>query len=161
MMGNIGTMLYLKYIEKKGFKHGKNFNLEKGANIDAAFCEYISAGDNVTLTKDVYILAHDASMYKILGKTKVGKVIIGNNVFIGARTVVLPGSSIGNNSIIAANSTVTGVIPDGQVWGGTPAKYIMDTTNFLEKHSRQMIDNTVSKSEALELLKKKKLVYID
>jgi maltose O-acetyltransferase len=99
MFRNTLTKLYLKRIERKGFKHGKNFNLEKGANIDSAFCSLISCGDNVTLTKDVYILAHDASMKKFLGKTKVGSVQIGSNVFIGAKTVVLPGVSIGDNVI--------------------------------------------------------------
>lgn len=161
MLRNITTKIYLKWIESKGFVHGRNFNLEKGANIDSAFCKYISVGHNVTLAKDVYILAHDASMKKKLGKTKIGNVIIGNNVFIGARTVILPGVRIGNDTIIAANSTVTRCIPDGQVWGETPAKYIMDIENFLDKHSKQMIDNTVLKGEALKRLKSKDTIYID
>ena len=77
MLGNLCTKIYLKWIERKGFQHGRNFDIEKGANIDSGFCKFISCGDNVTITKDVYILAHDASMKKKLGKTKVGKVIIG------------------------------------------------------------------------------------
>lgn len=117
-MLNILTKCYLRLIEKRGFKHGQNFNIEKGANIDRAFCNIISCGNNVTLAKDVYILAHDASMQKFLGKTKVAGVRIGNNVFIGAKTVVLPGCSIGNNVIVAANSCVTHDIPSGEVWGG-------------------------------------------
>jgi hypothetical protein len=70
MLSNFLTKIYLKRLEYLGFKHGKNFNLEKGANIDRAFCKLISCGDNVTLTKDVYILGHDASMKKFIGKTK-------------------------------------------------------------------------------------------
>ena len=45
--------------------------------------------------------------------------------------------------------------------GGTPAKYIMDIENFLDKHSKQMIDNTVLKGEALKRLKSKDTIYID
>ena len=85
--------LYLLKLELLGFKHGKNFDIEKGANIDRAFCKSIVVGDNVTLAKDVYLLGHDASMKKFIGKTKTAGIKIGNNVFIGARTVVLPGKT--------------------------------------------------------------------
>ena len=138
MFGNIGTKVYLKWIEYKGFKHGKNFNLEKGTNIDSAFCREISCGNNVTLTKDVYILAHDASMKKLLGKTKVGKGQIGNNVFVGAKTVILPGVSIGDNVVIAANSSVTKSVPSNEVWGGVPARFIMTMPEFIAKHKEQI-----------------------
>lgn len=138
MFGNILTKLYLKRIKQKGFKHGHNFNIEKGANVDAAFCHMISCGDNVTLTKDVYILAHDASMKKFLGKTKIAPVCLGNNVFIGAKTVILPGVTIGDNVIIATNSSVTKDVPSNEVWGGNPAKFIMTTDDFLKKHKSAM-----------------------
>lgn len=140
MFGNFFTKIYLKRIERLGFRHGRNFNMEKGANIDRAFCSMISCGDNVTLTKDVYILAHDASMKKFIKKTKVAPVVLGNNVFIGAKTVILPGVVIGDNVVIAANSCVTKDVPAGEVWGGVPAKFIMPTEQFLEKH-RNCIGN--------------------
>ena len=143
MFGNIKQKIYLKYIEQKGFKHGKNFNIEKGANIDSGFCKLISCGDNVTLTKDVYILAHDASMKKFLGKTKVAPVSIGNNVFIGTKSVILCGTKIGDNCIIATNSTVNKDIPSGEVWGGVPAKFIMSTEIFLSKHRTEMAENPI------------------
>lgn len=138
MFWNMTTKIYLLYVTKKGFEHGKNFNMEKGVNIDAQFCKYISCGDNVTLAKDVYILAHDASMRKFVGKTRLGRVVLGNDVFIGARTVILPGVIIGNNVVVAANSCVSKNIPDNQVWGGVPARFIMSIEDFLEKHSMRM-----------------------
>ena len=147
MFRNTLTKLYLKRIERKGFKHGKNFNLEKGANIDSAFCSLISCGDNVTLTKDVYILAHDASMKKFLGKTKVGSVQIGSNVFIGAKTVVLPGVSIGDNVIIATNSSVTKSISSNEVWGGGTRKIYHDYARFFAQTSecnREKRNNEIS-----------------
>lgn len=51
-------------------------------------------------------------------------VIIGDNVFIGAHSLILKGVEIGNNSIIAAGSVVTKSIPANEVWGGNPAKFI-------------------------------------
>lgn len=161
MFGNVVTKIYLKYIEKKGFKHGKNFNIEKGANIDAAFCYLISCGNNVTLAKDVYCIAHDASMKKILGKTKIGEIKIGDNVFVGARSVILPGVTVGDNVIIAANSTVTKSIPDGVVCGGSPAKKIMSTQEFIHKHQEGIKLHSVEKSTLTEALALEKEVYID
>ena len=50
----------------------------------------------------VQILAHDASTKRYLGYTKIGRVLIGNNVFVGAGTIILPSVAIGNNVIIGA-----------------------------------------------------------
>jgi acetyltransferase-like isoleucine patch superfamily enzyme len=51
-------------------------------------------------------------------------VIIKDNVFIGARVIVLKGSCIGENSIIGASSVVSGNIPKNQIWAGNPARFI-------------------------------------
>jgi acetyltransferase-like isoleucine patch superfamily enzyme len=51
-------------------------------------------------------------------------VIIDNNVFIGAHSTILKGVHIGENSIIGAGSVVTKSIPDNEIWGGNPAKFI-------------------------------------
>ena len=53
-------------------------------------------------------------------------VKIGNNVFIGMDSIILKGVSIGNNVRIAAASVVTQNIPDNQIWGGNPAKFIKE-----------------------------------
>lgn len=161
MLNNIGTKLYLKWIEYKGFKHGENFNLEKGANIDAAFCSLISCGDNVTLAKDVYIIAHDASMKKALGKTKVSRVVIGNNVFVGAKTVIMPEVTIGDNVVIGSNSTVTKSIPSGGVWDGCPAHFLMSHQDFLKKHMENMRSAETSNESCSSLLKNEKTAYVD
>lgn len=161
MFGNFTTKLYLKWIEHKGFLHGNNFSIEKGANVDSGFCGFISCGNNVTLAKDVYLLAHDASMKKTLGKTKVGRIVIGNNVFIGAKTVVLPGVEIGDNVVIGANSTVTKSIPAGEVWAGTPARFIGFTKDFMQKHQDKMNGKSYSQSEVVDVLENDKYTYID
>jgi acetyltransferase-like isoleucine patch superfamily enzyme len=51
-------------------------------------------------------------------------VNIGNDVFIGMDSIILKGVNIGNNVRIAAGSVITKDIPDNQVWGGNPAKFI-------------------------------------
>ncbi|WP_298939623.1 acyltransferase [uncultured Dysgonomonas sp.] len=55
---------------------------------------------------------------------KSSDVIINDNVFIGMNAIILKGVNIGSNVIIAAGSVVTKDIPDFEIWGGNPAKFI-------------------------------------
>lgn len=51
-------------------------------------------------------------------------VRIRKNAFIGAHSIILKGVTVGQGSIVGAGSVVTKDIPDGEVWGGNPAKCI-------------------------------------
>ena len=127
-----------KKLIKHGMVIGKNFERLNNVLIDDSHCWLIEIGDNVTLAPRVHILAHDASTKMILGYTKIGCVKIGNNVFVGAESVILPGVKIGNNVIIGANSTVTHDIPDNTVVAGSPAKPICTLEEYLEKERKMM-----------------------
>ena len=123
----------LDKLKKEGFKFGKNFDIQYGVIIDPGHCWLIEIGDNVTLAPRVHILAHDASMKKFLGYTKIAPVKIGNNVFIGAGSIILPGVTIGNNVIVGAGSVVTKDIESGNVYGGVPALKLESMSNYLQK----------------------------
>lgn len=51
-------------------------------------------------------------------------IIIGNHVWIGSNTFILPGVSIGDNAVIGANAVVTQIVPPYTVVGGVPAKIL-------------------------------------
>ncbi len=121
-----------------GMKVGKNFGRLGGVILDPSHCWLIEIGDNVTLAPRVHILCHDASTKQFLGVTKIGRVTIGDNVFIGAESVVLPNVHIGSNVIIGANSTVTHDIPDGVVAAGCPARVICSLEEYLQKEKLRM-----------------------
>lgn len=95
----------------------------------------------MTFSHNVHILAHDASTKMVLGYTKIGQVIIGNNVFIGAGSIVLPGITIGNNVIIGAGSVVTHDIPDGCVFAGNPARKISSLEDYAKKSRKLFADS--------------------
>ena len=118
---------------RMGMKVGNHFERLNGVILDPSHCWLIEIGENVTLAPRVHILCHDASTKNFLGYTKIGRVTIGNNVFIGAETVIMPGVTIGNNVIIGANSTVTHDVSDGVVVAGSPAKVISTLDNYLTK----------------------------
>lgn len=63
-----------------------------------------------------------------------GGVIIGNNVFVGSRSIILYDVNIGNNVIIGAGSVVTKDIPDGVVVAGVPARVIGSFDDCVEKY---------------------------
>lgn len=121
-----------------GMKVGKNFNRLHGVILDPAHCWLLEIGDNVSMAPRVHILCHDASTKTFLNYTKIGRVTIGNNVFIGAESVVLPGVTIGSNVIIGANSTVTHDIPDNSVAVGSPARVICTLDEYLNKERARM-----------------------
>ena len=123
---------------KKGLVVGKNFSIQKHAIIDYSHCCHIEIGDDVTLAPHAHILAHDASTKIHLNYARLGKVKIGNRVFIGAGAIILPGITIGNDVIIGAGSIVSRDIPNGQVAVGNPSKIICTLDEFLDKRKKEM-----------------------
>lgn len=115
-------------------------HVEIGSNVGisgtAIHCNnFISIGDNVKIggntviyDTDFHSLKHEQrnATQEDISKVKSARVNIGNNVFIGAHSTILKGVNIGNNSIIGAGSVVTKSIPDNQLWGGNPAKFIRE-----------------------------------
>lgn len=98
----------------------------------------MTIGNHVTLASGVFILTHDASTNMHLGFTKKAPVNIGNYVFIGARSIILPGVNIGNRVIIGAGSVVTKDVPDNCVYAGVPARKISDTDDYLAKYKKTL-----------------------
>ena len=123
-----------------GMKVGKNFQRLNDVLLDPHHCWLIETGDNVTLAPRGHILCHDASTKIFLNYTKIGRVTIGNNVFIGAGTVVLPGVTIGSNVVIGANSTVTCDVPDNTVVAGSPARVLCSLEDYLNKERAKMVE---------------------
>lgn len=123
---------------KGGLKVGKNFSYQAGLVLDPSHYWLVEIGNNVTFARNVYILAHDASTKKHIGYTKVGKVKIGDNVFIGANSIILPGVTLGSNCIIGAGSVVTKDIAPNTIATGNPAKKLCDISNFIEEHKLNM-----------------------
>ncbi len=86
----------------------------------------ITIGDHVKIAPMVAI--YDSNYHKISPSEPVKRshITIGNNVWIGVNAVILPGATIGDHSVIAAGSVVTGPIPSGVIAGGCPAKIIKE-----------------------------------
>ncbi len=93
----------------------------------------VSIGDNVNIGSGCLIMDTDfhslSSQIRLnrdvdMSHAKTVPVTIGDNVFIGAHCVIGKGISIGSSSIIAAGSVVVKSIPESEIWGGNPARFI-------------------------------------
>ena len=96
----------------------------------------IDIGDNVTVSTNVTFVTHDNSI-KFLYPTKsdiFGKIVIGNNCFIGENSIILYGVTLADNVIVAAGSVVTKSFRDSNIIiGGNPARIINTWDRFSEK----------------------------
>lgn len=95
--------------------------------------EKIEIGENCLIAANCQIFDSNGHSTKIsLRHSNQGNskpIKIGNNVWIGTGCVILPGTMIGNGSIIAAGSVVLGEIPEHTIFGGNPAKLLKKIEN--------------------------------
>ena len=108
---------------------GENFYANMGCTIlDEAL---VTFGDNVLLAPNVsiYTAGHAVNVaHRIVGCEYAYPVTVGHNVWIGGNVVILPGVSIGDNSIIGGGSVVTKDIPANVIAVGNPCKVIRELT---------------------------------
>lgn len=100
--------------------------------LDSLFPFLIEIGSDVLMTHAT-VLAHDASPVVFGARTRVGRVRIGDQCFIGAGAVVLPGVTIGARAIIGANAVVSRDVPAGSVVAGNPGKVVATVDDWLER----------------------------
>lgn len=128
------------YIVKKNlfYRVGKNFFFQP--RILPNDTKMISFGDNVVVASNVTFINHDI-IHNLLNNMNNGKyypyylrpILVGNNVFIGANTTILPNVKIGSNVIIGSGSVVTKDIPDNQVVCGNPARKVSSFDEYVRK----------------------------
>ena len=136
MYGKFVEMKRKRYIEElqhKGLRLGRNVDIIDTFFFDPSHCFLISIGDNCTICPNVRLIAHDASTKKYLGYTKIGRIDIKENCFIGDSVIVLPNVTIGPNTIIGAGSVVIGDVQPESVAAGNPARVIASLQDYLEK----------------------------
>ncbi len=70
-----------------------------------------------------------------------GKIVVKDWVYIGSGSHIMPGVTIGEGSLIAAGSIVTKSVPDGEVWGGVPARFISTVDEYIKKNMKYNVDS--------------------
>jgi len=137
----------IKYLRSIGVKIGQRCSILNNIN---QFSDpwLIEIGNDVTLTPGVLLVTHDGANRLFRREEKgfnpvfgniFNTIIIKDNSFIGVNTIILPGVTIGPNSIVGAGSVVThDVLPD-MVYAGNPAKPMCTLEEFKAGCKRKMI----------------------
>jgi acetyltransferase-like isoleucine patch superfamily enzyme len=98
----------------------------------------ITIGNNVGIADDVSFITHDGGtrvfrhLERYKNVLKYGRITIHDNCVIGQRAILLPGVTIGPNSVVAAGSVVSRSIPPGVLAAGNPAKPVMTFEQYAE-----------------------------
>lgn len=111
--------------------------------LDGSDYSLIEIGHEVVISSNVRLLTHDYSITRALRAigepvprevANVRRIQIGDNCFIGTGAILLPGTTLGSNCIVAAGSVVKGCHPDGVIIAGNPAQEIGLTSEYAYKH---------------------------
>lgn len=99
----------------------------------------LEIGDDVVISTNVSFVIHDFSISRVIpGKSNLyGKIVIGNNCFIGDSSVIMYGVELGENIIVAAGSVVTKSFNEqGIIIGGNPARKIGNWDTYKLKYEK-------------------------
>lgn len=140
--------IYNKYLRACGMDIQGNIKfIHSSVYLDTSYASRIHISDNCVISVNSIVLAHDFSFE--CGMTSLGlgnlqnekkiiqDVYIGNNVFIGAGCVILPGTRIGDNCIVGAGTVCSGSIPDNSIVVGEKWKIIAKTSEWAKEKMRK------------------------
>lgn len=122
------------HFRKLGMSIGSNCRIYSPISSSESYLIHI--GDNVTISNDVQLITHDNAIIKVCPEFTdlFGEIHIGNNCFIGAHSIILPGVTISDNCIVGAGSVVTKSVSEGTIVAGNPACIIGSTSKYGEKY---------------------------
>ena len=135
--------VYNKFLRACGMDiTGKIKYIHSSVHVDVAYAPRIHIGDNCVFSINTVILAHDFSVECGMAAVGLGdlenekKIVrdvhIGNNVFVGAGCIILPGTQIGDNCIVGAGTVCSGVIPENSIVVGEKWKVIANTKEWIK-----------------------------
>lgn len=139
----------IDYIKFK-FLNIREFYLSKGVSIGDEFRiiepqrstfgsepYLVKVGNHVTISANVRFVTHDGGVWVFRNQEPnidvFGKIVIGNNVFIGINSIIMPGVHVGDNVVIGAGSIVTSSLEGGFVYAGIPARRLMSILDYKNK----------------------------
>ena len=116
----------------------------------------ITIGDKVQITSEVRFYTHGGghvARQKYPNFDVFGKIKVGDGAYIGARSMIMAGVTIGEGALVAAGSVVTKSVPPRAVVAGNPARYICTVDEYVEKNLKYNLN-----TKGLSAKEKRKLL---
>lgn len=110
-------------MKEKGLIIGASTIVHSPQCFDSIYPWLIEVGENCLISTEVKLIAHDSSTNRLNGITKVGRINIGNHVYLGHRVTVLCNVTIGDNVVVGAGSLVNCDLKENSVYAGVPAHF--------------------------------------
>lgn len=104
----------------------------------------VSIGNQVTISHNVDFITHDGAMRVARAEFPeaylYGRIHVGDNCFLGAHAILLPGAKVGAGTIIGSGSIVTGEVPPGVVAIGVPARPVKTVEDYIQGKRHLWVD---------------------
>ena len=139
---------FIKYARYIGVKIGENCFISTRNFGSEPYL--IKIGNNVQLTSGVSLFTHGgshAARRSIPSFDIFGKIVIEDWVYVRSNSLIMPGVTIGEGSIVAAGSVVTKSVPLHTVVGGNPARYLCSVDDYIEKNIKYNLNTKGMSSE--------------
>ena len=135
-----GSDYTIMQLRRAGIAIGQNCRIF--TNIQSREPSLITIGDRVTVSSDVEFCTHDNAIIKAVeGKTDVvGPITIGDDCFIGMRSILMYGVELGDHCIVGAGSVVTRSFLPHTVVAGNPARAVCTIEEYAAKYGDKAID---------------------
>jgi acetyltransferase-like isoleucine patch superfamily enzyme len=127
----------VKYARGLGVKVGEGCRLEIDHDTFGSEPYLVTLGDHVTIAANVDFVTHDGGVWVFRERDPdidlFAPIVIERNVFVGMNSIILPGVTVGADSVIGAGSVVSRSIPPGSVAVGVPCRRIKSIDEYWEK----------------------------
>lgn len=149
------------YMKNKKIFHACGKNVILQSRFIPLYPNLIAFHNNIRVASNVSFVTHDVvdRMLNIKNNggylEKIGCIEVMDNVFIGANSMIMYGTRIGRNVIVAAGSIVTKDIPSNEIWGGVPARKIgvfddIERKRYQADYPRNLMPKNQKVSKQLE-----------
>jgi acetyltransferase-like isoleucine patch superfamily enzyme len=142
----------VRYLRRAGSRIGRDCDIATDVANFGSEPWLVEIGDRVSVTSGVRLVTHDGSSRlfrdRIPGSSRYGNrfgtIRIHDDSFVGVGAILLPGVSVGPESIVAAGSVVTKSVPPRTVVAGVPARTVCDLDEYVERYRERMVPTTAS-----------------
>jgi acetyltransferase-like isoleucine patch superfamily enzyme len=134
-----------RYAIFTGVSFGKNCKFSN--KIDFGSEPYlVTIGNDFYCSANITFITHDGAVNVIRNLYSAynnidsfNTIVLGDNVFLGFGVTILPGSLIGDNVIVGANSLVKGTLLSDSVYAGSPARYLCSIESYHERNKHKYL----------------------